>query len=149
MPRNYSVSGQDTNTAGTTMLGVTATAAVRPAIYDVVIGSVATPADNAAEYYFQRYTAAGTATAVTPQALDSGDPAATATAGVNHSVEPTYTSNAVLLRIAKNQRATFRWVARERGELVLPATAANGIGVLANAIGGSTATEDFMFHYSE
>ncbi len=149
MARRYAVGGQDTNTAGTTMLGITATTAVRPAIYDLLVGSVATAADNAAEYFLQRYTAAGTSTGVTPQALDSGDPAATATAGVNHSVEPTYTASAVLLRVAKNQRATFRWVARERGELVLPATAANGIGILANAIGGSAVTEDFQIHYEE
>lgn len=149
MPRRYSVSGQDTNTASTTMIGITSTTAIRPEIYDVVIGSVASPADNAAEYYFQRYTAAGTSTAVTPQALDSGDPAATATAGKNHSAEPTYTAGAVLLVVAKNQRATFRFVCREGSEMKLPATAANGLGVLSNAVGGSAVTEDFTLWYSE
>jgi len=149
MPRRYSVVGQDTNTASTTMIGMTSTTAIRPEIYDVVVGSVASPADNAAEYYLQRHTAAGTSTSVTPQALDPGDPSATATAGKNHSVEPTYTANAILLVIPKNQRSTFRWVAREGSELKLPATAANGISVLSNAIGGSAVTEDFTLLYSE
>ena len=149
MARRYSVSGTDTNTAATTQLGITSTAAVRPKIYDLIIGSVATPADNAGEYFLQRYTAAGTSTPVTPQALDSGDPAATATAGVNHSAEPTYTANAILLRPSTNQRATFRWVAAPGGELILPATAANGIGLLANAIGGSAVAMSYVLHYEE
>jgi hypothetical protein len=110
-------------------LGLTSTAAVRPAVYDVVLGSNATPADNALQWLLQRYTAAGTATAVTPQALDPGDPAATASAGENHTAEPTYTANAILLNISANQRSTQRWVASPGGELKLPATAANGIGV--------------------
>src|SRR5690349_16860478 len=134
MARRYAVSGQDTNTAGTSMMTLISATTVRPMIYDVLVGSVATPADNAAEYYYQRVTTAGPVTAATPQALDPGDPSALATAGVNASAEPTYTANAVLLRVVKNQRATFRWVARERGELILPATAANGVGTLANAI---------------
>ena len=149
MARRYSISGQDTNTASTTMLTAISATTIRPMIYDVMIGSVASPADNAAQYYLQRITTAGTVTAVTPQALDPGDPASTTTAGVNASAEPTYTSNAIMLRVVKNQRATFRWVARERGEIVMPATAANGIGVLSNAIGGSAVTEDFLLHIEE
>lgn len=147
--RGYSISGQDTNTAGTTMLTLVSAATVRPELYDVVVGSVATPADNAAQYYVQRFTAAGTVTAVTPQALDPADPAALVTAGVNASVEPTYTAGAIMLRVPKNQRATFRWVAREGGEIKSPATAANGLGILSNAIGGAAVTEDFVMHYKE
>jgi hypothetical protein len=149
MARRYSISGSDTNTAATTQLGLTSTAAIRPQIYDVLIGSVATPADNAWEFFLQRYTAAGTSTAVTPQALDPGDPAATATAGINHSAEPTYTANAIMLRPAGNQRASYRWVARERGEIILPATAANGIGTLANAVGGAAVAMSYTQHYEE
>src|SRR3954471_9644026 len=110
MARKYAISGSDTNTASTTLLGLTSAATVRPKIYDFLVGSAATPADNAFELQLKRYTAAGTSTAVTPQALDPGDPAALASAGVNHSGEPTYTSNAILFDAAINQRATFRWV---------------------------------------
>lgn len=149
MARRYSISGTDTNTASTTQLGLTSTAAIRPMICDIIISSVATPADNAGEYFLQRFTAAGTSTAVTPQALDPGDPAATATAGVNHSAEPTYTASAILLRIATNQRATFRWVAAPGFELKLPATAANGVGLLANAIGGSAVAMAYTILFEE
>lgn len=130
MGRRYSIDGAQAVASPTdTCLGLTSTSAIRPAIYDVIFGSTATPADNALQWLLQRYTAAGTATSVTPQPLDSGDPAATATSGEDHTAEPTYTSNAILLNVAANQRSTQRWVASPGGELILPATAANGIGV--------------------
>jgi hypothetical protein len=149
MARRYSISGTDTNTAATTQMTLISATTIRPALYDLLISSVATPADNAAEYLLQRITTAGTVTAVTPQALDPGDPAALASAGVNATAEPTYTSNAVLLRLAGNQRATLRWVAAPGGELKSPATANNGLGLLANAIGGSAFAASYMMHYEE
>lgn len=132
--RRYSLATSDTNTAGTTQLGILATAAVRPQIMDLVISSVAAVNDYSAEYFIQRITTAGTSTAATPGALDSGDPAATAVCGVNHTAEPTYTANTVLLRVAVNLRATFRWVAQPEEEFKAPATASNGFGLLANAV---------------
>src|SRR5687768_17766358 len=149
MARRYAISGTDTNTASTTQLGLTATTAVRPMIAEIVVSSVATPADNAGEYFLQRYTAAGTSTAVTPQALDSGDPASTATAGVNHSAEPTYTANAIMARFATNQRATYRWVAIPGYEPKAPATAANGFGLLANAVGGAAVAMAYTILFEE
>lgn len=145
--RRYAIDGEDTNTAATTILELRSTTAIRPAIYDLISGSDATPGDQAVEFSLQRTTTAGTATSVTPQALDSGDPAATATAGKAHSAEPTYTSNAILLNITHNQRATFRWVAAPEGELILPA-AANGVGALIDTV--TTAfNQNLMFHYCE
>ena len=149
MGRKYSIDGQDTNTASTSILGLTSTSAIRPRIYDLTCGSDATPADNAAEYVIQRYTAAGTATSVKPQAIDEGDPAATATAGEAHTVEPTYTANAILLMWMQNQRMTFRWVAVPGGELVLPATAANGAGVQVITVAGSAVNTGVTIHYEE
>jgi hypothetical protein len=115
----------------------------------LAIGSVATPADNAWEYFIQRYTAAGTSTSVTPQALDPGDPAALASAGQAHSAEPTYTANAVLLRVAGSQRTPFVWYAQPGWQFKMPATAANGLGVYSNAIGGSAVAMSFTIHYEE
>lgn len=149
MARKYAITGTDTNTAGTTQAGFTATSAVRPMLYDLVISSVATPADNAGEYFIQRFTANGTSSAFTPVALDSGDPASTTTGQLNHSVEPTYTANAVPLRVAVNQRATFRWVAAPGSEIKCPATAANGLGLLANAIGGSAVACSYSLLFEE
>lgn len=149
MGRRYAIDGQDTNTAGTSILGLTSASTVRPKIYDLVVGSDATPADNAAEYVLQRYTAAGTATSVTPKALDPGDPAALASAGEAHTVEPTYTADAIMLQWAQNQRATFRWVAAPMGEIILPSTAANGVGLQVIGIAGSAVNTNATIHYEE
>jgi hypothetical protein len=116
-------------TASLGTYGADATRPRRGKWYDLMLGSEASPADNAFLYIVQRCTALGTSTAVTPQALDPGDAATEADAGENHTIEPTYTAGAVLLAIALNQRATFRWVASPMGELTYPATAANGLGV--------------------
>ena len=118
--------------SATASLGTVIADATRPRrgkLYDVIFGSEATPADNAFRYIVQRITAAGTSTAVTPQALDPGDAATEFDAGENHTIEPTYTAGAILLAVGLNQRATFRWVASPGGELVYPATASNGLGV--------------------
>lgn len=98
-------------------------------IYDVMLGSEGTPADNPFRWQLQRSSAAGTSTSVTPTALDPADTAAVTTAGENHTIEPTYTAGAILLDIPLNQRATFRWVAKDGCGLVIPATAAAGIGI--------------------
>lgn len=116
-------------TASLGTFGADATRPRRGKLYDAILGSEAAPADNAFLYIFQRCTALGTSTAVTPQQLDPADAATEADAGENHTVEPTYTANAVLLALPLNQRATFRWVAPPEGALVYPATASNGIGV--------------------
>ena len=146
----YSVDGQDTNTASTTLVGVDAGATPRRGkVYDLLIGSDATPADNAAEYNLQRYTVDGTSTAVTPQPLDPADAAALAEAGEAHSVEPTYTANAVLLNFMTNQRATFRWVAAPGGEIVYPATADNGVGVQVITVAGSAVNTGVTLHFEE
>ncbi|MCC6419933.1 MAG: hypothetical protein IT429_16990 [Gemmataceae bacterium] len=128
--RRYSIDGEQAVASPTdTCLGLTGGTTVRPLVYDLLIGSAATPADNAIEWYIQRSTAAGTATSVTPQPLDSGDPAATTAAGEDHTAEPTYTSNAILWRLALNQRASHRWVADPDGGLLVPATSNNGLGL--------------------
>jgi len=116
---------------------------------NLVCGSDATPADNAAEYVLQRYTVDGTSTAVTPLALDPADAAALAEAGEAHSVEPTYTANAIALQWAQNQRATFRWVAAPGGEIIVPATADSGVGVQVITVSGSAVNTNVMIHFEE
>ena len=136
MQRKYGFSGSITAAATKTIWVISGTSAVRPSIYDILIGSNATPADNSSEWQLLRSTAAGTSTAVTPEKVDSGDPAATAVCGKNHTVEPTY-GTVPLLDIALNQRATFRWVAAPGSEMKAPATAANGFGLQCQGVGGS------------
>lgn len=149
MGRRYSIDGAQSVASPTdSVLGLTSTAAIRPAVYDVVFGSSATPADNALNWLMERYTAAGSATAVTPQALDPGDPAATATAGEAHASEPTYTADSVLLNISANQRSTQRWVASPGGEIICPATANNGVG-LEPVHPSFTGSVEAMMHFEE
>lgn len=147
--RRYSVDGeQNVASPDDSCLGITTTTAIRPIIYDILIGSSATPADNALQWYLQRHTANGTNTAVTPQALDPGDPAATATGQENHTVEPTFTANAILFRLSLNQRASHRWVADPDGGLQCNATASNGITSYPNHASATVLTEN-TFHYQE
>ncbi len=147
MNRKYSIDTSDTNTVNVSMLELRSTTAVKPVIYDVVLGSAATPADQAAQYSLNRTTTAGTSTTVTPQALDPDSPAATSNGQENHSAEPTVTANAILLTFSLNQRATFRWVAAPDGGLVLPA-AVNGV-TLRGVIVTSAVIVESMFHFAE
>lgn len=134
MGRKYSVSFADTNTANTTHAAITSASTVRPILYSIELGCDDTPADQAAQYWIQRYTVAGTSTAFTPHALNPSDPASLASAGVNHSVEPTYTANAILHRIAVNQRTSYQWLVPEEYGYIMPATAANGLGLRTEAV---------------
>lgn len=127
--------------AAKSALGVVATAAVRPRLVEFTLSNIGTVSvDSAFQVQLKRFTAAGTSTAITPAPGDSGDPAATFTAGSNHSAEPTYTANTTYKDVAVNPRGTWNWKAYEqRAELVAPATAANGFGWLVNALGGAVA----------
>ena len=147
--RRYAING-DQNVASPTAsaLGLTSATTIRPTVYDVLIGCQDTPADAAIEWFVQRYTAAGTGTAVTPTALDPGDPAATATAAKNHTAEPTYTAGLILWRMALNQRASHRWIADPDGGLVCPALASNGVG-LYPVHATVTVNTDCTFHLQE
>ncbi len=148
MGRKYS--GVGTGTVGTnkTICGVTTATTIRPQVYDLLIGCGATPADLAGRFIVGRNTAAGTSTSVTPLAIDPGDPASLATFGSNHSAEPTYTAGGSLIQIGLNQRATFRWVAIPGGELMVPATSANGMGIYTSSHGGTPVCEGTM-HWME
>jgi hypothetical protein len=118
-----------TNSPTKTSIILGSTTAVRPEIYDVDLGSSATPADNALLWSMQRATALGTTTAQTPSPVDPGDPASTSSLGINASVEPTYTANLILFNVALNQRATHRVPFDPLGRPKCPATANNGIGL--------------------
>jgi hypothetical protein len=99
----------------------------RSKVYDLTMGSEAAPADNVFLWQAQRCTTAGTATVVTPSPLDPADAATESDAAENHTSDPTLTAGAILLSIPLNQRASYRWVAAPGGELVIPATANNGL----------------------
>ena len=139
----YSGSGnQNLATTAITVLtvGSNATTANRNRTYELLVADEGTPADNVVLHTFQRCTALGTSTAVTGTKLDPSDRAAQAAVGENHTAgEPTYTANEELLEFALNTRATFRWVAAPGGEIVTPATVANGWGAKALHASATTA----------
>lgn len=108
-----------------------ATPTNRGRIYDILVGSVATPADQAANFALQRTTAVGTeGSGLVPHNLDPGGPAGAYDSGLGaYGGEPTYTSAKVFLLFSLNQRATFRWVAAPGSEAVMAATQNNGAGL--------------------
>lgn len=140
-------------TASTTAaLGSLTADATRPRrlrVYDAMFGSEATPADAAILWTFRRCSAAGTSTGVTPQNLDPADATTEYDAGENHTIEPTFTAGAILLNVPLNQRATFRWVAREGCELVMPATASNGFGIETDTVSTGTPVITAQIHAEE
>jgi len=135
---NYSIELARTSNPAASLGTFQATATPRRIkLYECTVGQDNTPGDNTLKYVFQRFSAPGTSTAVTPQPLDLADAPALSAAGQVNTVEPTYTAGAVLLVISMNQRATFRWVAPPGGELVVPATNNAGIGIATPVAGGT------------
>jgi hypothetical protein len=132
---------QGTQTAGSkTALTLVSTANGRSRIIEYKLSNVgAVTVDSQFEVQVKRFTAGGTSTAVTPSATDPSDPAATLfTAGSNCTVEPTYTAGVVIDDTGVNPRGIYRWTAYDpSAELILPATASNGIGFLVATLGGA------------
>jgi hypothetical protein len=146
----YAITGTQATVSGSykSVLSIAATTGAlrRGKVFDLLIGTNGTPADNYLQWDISRMTAVGTATSVTPQALDPADTAALGTAANNYTAEPTITANSSLLNVGVNQRASYRWVAAPGSELVFPATANNGLA-LRTLSGGYTgsATGDYMY----
>ena len=112
------------------------------------LGFLGTPADLTWDHIVQRCTTAGTATAVTPNAKDPADTlASTIQVRGTVTVDPTLTANAFLARVALNQRTTYVWQCMPGDEIMVPATANNGV-ILGL---GAASTQDFSWtvHYDE
>ena len=86
--RRYSIDGeQNIASPDDSLLGLTTGGTDNePGIYMWSLGVDDTPADAAIEWYWQRYTAAGTATSVTPQNLGPGTTASASSAGAPEDV---------------------------------------------------------------
>lgn len=124
-----------------TALIVGSTANIRPRIKKFNCSCVggAPTSDQALEFAIRRATALGTSTALTLAAPDPSDTAGTpvVTAGSNCTVEPTY-SGTSLEDLGHNPRMTYVWQPYEQyEEIILPATASNGVGFQIQAIGGA------------
>lgn len=151
MARSYSVCDNKTNTLSATVpLGfLTGAASIRVKVYDILMGSDAV-ASNAAKYQIQRGTARGTqSTSVTPQALDPADPASISTWDNSWSVNPTLTANAFLWSLGLNQQVTYRWLPPPGKELVVPATASNGLALMNQTNGGAAFNAAYTIYFEE
>jgi hypothetical protein len=147
--RRYAIEGQTAAGTTLTILELIAATTTRGRIYDILVGSDATPADVATEFNIIRGTVSGTGSSTpTGRALDPADPAALLTAKVGTFTGQTKTSNSAMLNLALNQRATFRWVAVPDGEIVVPATSDNWVGLESIASGG-TPNINATFHWQE
>lgn len=131
-------------TPGKQMCSITAltgaTTLRRAWVYDISFGTTTAPADTFLNLQAHRVTTAGTGATSTAYALDAGDAASLMTVNLGaFSIEPTVTTVGNLLNVPLNQRASYRWVAAPGGELIVPATTANGIAVGASSAGPSYA----------
>jgi hypothetical protein len=109
----------------------------RGRVYDILVGDMGTPADNAMYWSMQRVTAgstpayAGYASSLTTLALDPADTSPANAVIVNSSIETSYTFTATNTPwyVGVNQRASYRWVAAPGSEIVWPATASAGVAL--------------------
>lgn len=124
------------------IIAVSSDGTVSPAVYDILIGSDASPADVATEFQVNRNTTEGVGgNTLTPEPLNPIAAAASssATGGLYSTTQPVDTASTELLNIALNQRATFRWVAAPGSELVAINTDNSGIFLRSVASGGAPA----------
>lgn len=132
MPK-FSATFQRTASTSLSVGSMTAAASSprRALVYELDFGSEASPADNPFLWQVPRCTTAGTAgSTFTAIALNPADTlASTIVCGVAHTTDPTVTASTFLLSIPLNQRATYQWRANPGSELVIPATASNGLAI--------------------
>lgn len=137
----YRASGDQTLTSSNVTcltVGSNATTAQRNEIYEYVLSHTGT-AGVKVIWTVQRCSALGTSTAQTPGSMEDAARAAQAAAGSNHTVEPTYTSNAEILKLFNLiDYASFRWVAPPGGEAKHAATVGAGFGWAAKHASATT-----------
>lgn len=130
----------------------------RGKIYDILIGTNGTPADNYIEFEMVRITAGtsvvwvGSISSVSSgYALDQADLGFNAFVTINASAETNLAVTAGQpFYIGINQRASYRWVAAPGSEIVYPAvssaTGSNGLALKARSGGyTSTVTGNILF----
>ncbi len=176
---NYGVSNS-TATAGSAQLGIgssysnqiiiapssgalvsnpAATGLRRGKIYDILVGTNGTPADNFIEWDLCRATVGTTLTWVgsvssvsSAYTLDLADLGFNAFCAINSTAGSSAGSIATAqpFYVGVNQRASYRWVAAPGSEIVYPAvssaTAGNGLALRARSAGyTSTVTGTILF----
>lgn len=115
-------------TVGVASLEAAAATPRRIKLCELIVGSDAgTLGTSNFRFDINRSTATATGTTVTPNALDPADTTLTSIVKSNLTAQGTNTAGAIPLCIPLSQQATFRWVANPGFEIVIPATASNGL----------------------
>lgn len=129
----------------------------RGKLYDILVGTNGTPADNYMEWDCCRATvgtssvlAGGISSLSSNFFLDAADAGSMAIIGINSSIETAFTPTTEVWYVGVNQRASYRWVAAPGSELVYPAnsSATGGNGFLGRVRSGAytgTATMNILF----
>lgn len=150
---NNQLAGSEQNMASTykTLVNVYATSGTlrRGGVNMIGVGTDGAAANNSMVYDVSRMTAEGTATTVTPNPINPADVASLMTSKANHTAEPTVTAASSLWNDGINQQLSYFWQAvPDRGELLFPATANNGL-VLRAKSGAYTSTATGHLQYIE
>ncbi len=136
----------NSTTSGATVSGMLR----RGKLYDILVGTNGTPADNYMEWDVARATmgasstlAGGISSLSSNFGLDNADNQFSALIGTNSSIETAFTALTEVWYVGVNQRASHRWVAAPGSELVYPAaSSATGINgfICRTRSGGYTGT---------
>lgn len=140
----------------------TLTALRRGKLYDLLVGTNGTPADNYMEWDVVRVTggtttgglAGGLSSVSTSLYLDPADVGSGSPQGIaiNSSIETGFTALAEVFYVGVNQRASYRWVAAPGSEIVWPAnSSATGNNGLSGRVrsGGYTGTATMQWLWTE
>lgn len=122
----------------------------RAKVYDILVGTVGTPADNSMYWSMQRCTTgstpayAGYASSIAI-ALDQADAVTAMAVFANSSIETSITATQTNMPwyVGVNQRASYRWVAAPGSEIVQAATSSGGLALRTRSpayTGGASAT---------
>jgi len=127
----YAGTGQEPAVTGAlqTVTDLVRGAGVRPKLYEFTLSTGGVPEDTTVRWTVMRHTTVNTGAALTSHALDPDHPASVSTMLQASTAEGTYTAGSEMFDAAFNVRAAYRWVATPGSELIVPNTAANGIGV--------------------
>ncbi len=101
-------------------------------VYDALFSQGGAAGDGTIRWEVNRATTSATGAAAVEVALDPGSGVALLLSEEEVTVGPTVTVDTQMLDFDLNQRASFRWVASPDGEIIVPATATEGILITAS-----------------
>ena len=150
MSEKYAIEGENNHSSSLLdLVQITNVTTRRARIYDFVISTQGTMADEVATWVFDRFTTAPTDTTATPRALDFTAPASAYTdCGTNATVASVRSADTELMVVNVHFRAAFRWVAVPGGEIMMEVTATDGVSILASAP-STTPLANAAIHFDE